>query len=170
MHLLCLQNWLCTRQASPVYIKCMRCLKHYGPILGTGPLNSYMTSMLSSTSLHGYPGVGTIVIKYQVEEGLQSVEHPNPGTPYLIKKFPRLAFLPDTDRGRKLLSLLNTAFKRRLTFEIGQSTTHEEENCVIWGNIPHKTEAEGLYGYPNPNYLDRLEEILKQYGITEVIY
>ena len=96
--------------------------------------------------------------------------HPNPGTPYLVKNFPRLAFLPDSDRGKKILTMLNTAFKRRLTFKIGWSATHGEENCVVWSDIEHKTEPAGEHSYPDHDYLDRVQEALHQHGITGYIY
>ena len=37
-------------------------------------------SVLHSTSIPGYEGAGTIVIKYTIPSGTQTNEHPNPGT------------------------------------------------------------------------------------------
>ena len=96
--------------------------------------------------------------------------HPHPGTPYQVKNFPCLAFLPDSDRGKKILAMLNTAFKTQLTFEVGQRARHGEEDCLIWGDIEHKTEPIGEHSYPDPDYLNRVQEALHQHGITGYIF
>jgi len=41
--------------------------------------------------------------------------------------FPREAYLPDNDEGRKVLRLLRKAFVQRLIFTVGQSTTSGNE-------------------------------------------
>jgi deltex-like protein len=50
--------------------------------------------------------------------GIQSAGHPHPGEPFLAIGFPRTAFLPDTEVGRKVLKLLEAAFKQVHKFGI----------------------------------------------------
>jgi deltex-like protein len=44
----------------------------------------------------------TLVIKYSIKPGIQDTTHPKPGQPYKCPGFPRLAYLPDNDEGRKI--------------------------------------------------------------------
>ncbi|KAL0193062.1 hypothetical protein M9458_011358, partial [Cirrhinus mrigala] len=68
-------------------------------------------------------------------------EHPNPGKPY--QGASRIAYLPDTQEGNKVLKLLERAFKQRLTFTIGRSSTTGQNNVVTWNDIHHKTSRDG---------------------------
>lgn len=40
-----------------------------------------------------------------IASGIQGVEHPNPGRPYYAVGFPRVCYIPDTDKGRKVRKL-----------------------------------------------------------------
>ena len=51
----------------------------------------------------------------------------------------RTAFLPDNAEGRQILKLLDIAFKRKLTFTIGQSRTTGQTGVITWNDIHHKT-------------------------------
>ena len=51
---------------------------------GNQPVGGTMTSYVIPTSLPGYEGAGTIVIKYMIPSGTQTTEHPNPGKYYFI--------------------------------------------------------------------------------------
>lgn len=51
-------------------------------------------------------------ITYNIQSGIQGDDCPHPGEPYLSIGFPRTAFLPDTEVGRKVLRLLETAFQQ----------------------------------------------------------
>lgn len=111
---------------------------------------------------------GTIVIKYVFNNGVQDDSHPHPGKPFYAKGFPRHSFLPDNDKGQRVLRMMITAFQRRLTFTIGRSITRGEEDCVVWNGIEHKTVGHDNgsgHGYPDPEYLDRVIRELEQYGI-----
>ena len=62
--------------------------------------------------------------------------------------------------------LLLVAFKRRLTFIVGDSLTTGRKNTVVWSGIHHKTSTGGgQFGYPDPSYLGRVQEELKARGI-----
>jgi deltex-like protein len=69
-------------------------------------------------------------------------DHPSPGTFY--QGFIRNAFLPNNDEGRKILAMLEIAFKRKLVFTIGSSWTTGQEGVITWNDIHHKTN-------PRPN-------------------
>uniref|UniRef100_A0A8B9CN15 E3 ubiquitin-protein ligase n=1 Tax=Anser brachyrhynchus TaxID=132585 RepID=A0A8B9CN15_9AVES len=100
----------------------------------------------------------------------QGPEHPNPGKKFTARGFPRHCYLPDNEKGRKVLKLLIVAWDRRLIFTIGTSNTTGESDTVVWNEIHHKTEfGSNLtgHGYPDPNYLDNvLAELLAQ-GVSE---
>ena len=118
-------------------------------------------------SLPAHLGHDTIVIKYRMEGGVQGEEHPNPGRPYQARGFPRMAYLPDSDEGRSILSLLTIAFRRRLIFTVGPSLTRGEEDCVTWAGIHHKTKmSDGEHGFPDQGYLSRVREELKARGVS----
>ena len=129
-----------------------------------------MFTSYPNLSVAGFENCGVLIIKYSIDipkdsQPLQDFTHPHPGRLYKIQGFPRSALLPDNEKGRKVLDLFITAFQRRLTFTIGKSKTTQEEDCVIWGEISHKTSTDGLYGYPDPSYLDRTIEQLAAMGI-----
>ncbi|KAG2459108.1 DTX2 ligase, partial [Polypterus senegalus] len=97
-------------------------------------------------------------------------EHPKPGQPYSSRGFPRHCYLPDSDKGRKVLELLKVAWHRRLIFTIGTSSTTGEADTVVWNEIHHKTEMMSNtsgHGYPDPNYLDNVLLELAAQGVDE---
>lgn len=83
--------------------------------------------------------------------------------------FPRVAYLPDSPRGRKVLRLLNVAWQRRLVFTVSRSHTTGCEDVVAW-NLPHKTEmgpSNSGHGYPDPGYLTRCLRELEALGVVD---
>ena len=130
-----------------------------------------------------YENYGTIEITYQFPSGKQTEKHPNPGQHYHGTN--RIAYIPDSTEGRKVVQLLGKAFDARLIFKVDRT------NCgdgLVWNGIDHKTNIEGgpdrlvilliihwfsynmyLYrcGYPDPEYLSRVLEQLTAKGITE---
>lgn len=101
---------------------------------------------------------------------LQGPEHPNPGKPFTARGFPRQCYLPDNAQGRKVLELLKVAWKRRLIFTVGTSSTTGETDTVVWNEIHHKTEMDRNvtgHGYPDPNYLQNVLAELAAQGVTE---
>lgn len=70
----------------------------------------------------------------------------------------------------QVLELLKVAWKRRLIFTVGTSSTTGESNTVVWNEIHHKTEMDtnlSGHGYPDPNYLDNVLAELAAQGVTE---
>ncbi|KTG36832.1 hypothetical protein cypCar_00007882 [Cyprinus carpio] len=150
-------------------LQCPSCKMIYGEKTGTQPKGK-MEIYSIPQSLPGHPDCGTIQIIYNIPPGIQGPEHPNPGQPYTCRGFPRFCFLPDNDKGRKVLELLKVAWTRRLIFTVGTSSTTGEPDTVIWNEIHHKTEMMSNvsgHGYPDPNYLDNVLSELASQGVTE---
>ncbi|XP_054902571.1 probable E3 ubiquitin-protein ligase DTX2 isoform X2 [Poeciliopsis prolifica] len=150
-------------------LQCPSCKTIYGEKTGTQPKGK-MEIYSVAQSLPGHPDCGTIQIIYSIPPGIQGPEHPNPGQPFTCRGFPRFCFLPDNDKGRKVLELLKVAWMRRLIFTVGTSSTTGEQDTVVWNGIHHKTEMMSNlsgHGYPDPNYLDNVLSELASQGVTE---
>ncbi|KAJ8266362.1 hypothetical protein GJAV_G00129550 [Gymnothorax javanicus] len=150
-------------------LQCPSCKTIYGEKTGTQPKGK-MDVFSIPQSLPGHPDCGTIQIIYNILPGIQGPGHPNPGHPFTCRGFPRLCFLPDNQKGRKVLELLRVAWARRLIFTVGTSSTTGEPDTVVWNEIHHKTEMMSNisgHGYPDPNYLDNVLLELAAQGVTE---
>ncbi|KAK3538810.1 hypothetical protein QTP86_015930 [Hemibagrus guttatus] len=156
----------CLKRAFEIKPVCPTCGVIYGALEGTQPKGGKMKVTYDKIPLPGYENYGTIIIHYIIPDGIQGNEHPNPGKPY--KGAIRLAYLPDSTEGKKVLELLKKAFVQRLIFTVGRSSTTGKSNVVTWNDIHHKTACTGgptAYGYPDPDYLKRVQEELKVKGI-----
>uniref|UniRef100_A0AAY5EQ05 E3 ubiquitin-protein ligase n=1 Tax=Electrophorus electricus TaxID=8005 RepID=A0AAY5EQ05_ELEEL len=144
-------------QAFQVKKACPVCRLVYGQLVGNQPI----------WSCPGHEGYGCICIIYSFPPGFQSVKHPNPGVRY--PGTDRVAYLPDSPDGNRVLHLLRRAFEQRLIFTIGTSMTTGMQNVITWNDIHHKTSIWGgprCFGYPDPTYLVRVTEELREKGIT----
>ncbi|KAL0151216.1 hypothetical protein M9458_053407 [Cirrhinus mrigala] len=117
---------------------CPVCKKVFGKLEGNQP-DGTMNVRRSRLSLPGYPDCGTIEIRYDIPSGIQTKMHPNPGNTF--RGTHRRAYLPDNSEGNEVLSLLQRAFKLKLTFNVGKTTGLE--NAVTWNDIHHKTNMHG---------------------------
>ncbi|XP_077402254.1 putative E3 ubiquitin-protein ligase DTX2 isoform X2 [Vanacampus margaritifer] len=150
-------------------LQCPSCKTIYGEKTGTQPKGK-MEIYSIPQALPGHPDCGTIQIIYSIPPGIQGPEHPNPGQTFTCRGFPRFCFLPDSDKGRKVLELLKVAWMRRLIFTVGTSSTTGEPDTVVWNGIHHKTEMMSNlsgHGFPDPNYLDNVLSELASQGVTE---
>ncbi|XP_031421652.1 probable E3 ubiquitin-protein ligase DTX3 isoform X2 [Clupea harengus] len=120
---------------------CPVCNTFYGTYYGTQPRDGVMKVTRIWQALPGYESSGTIVIDYHFPPGIQGPEHQNPGKRYSSTS--RRAFLPACEEGERVLQLLTTAFKRRLIFTIGTSSTTGLSNVITWNDIHHKTNLGG---------------------------
>ncbi|XP_078211459.1 putative E3 ubiquitin-protein ligase DTX2 isoform X2 [Callithrix jacchus] len=167
-HLLCLLAMYCNGNKDGS-LQCPSCKTIYGEKTGTQPQGK-MEVLRFQTSLPGHEDCGTILIVYNIPHGIQGPEHPNPGKPFTARGFPRQCYLPDNAQGRKVLELLKVAWKRRLIFTVGTSSTTGETDTVVWNEIHHKTEMDRNvtgHGYPDPNYLQNVLAELAAQGVTE---
>ncbi|XP_028849626.1 putative E3 ubiquitin-protein ligase DTX3 isoform X2 [Denticeps clupeoides] len=158
----------CLDQAFRVKRACPVCRRVYGQLIGNQPANgTMMVERDLDLELQGHEGYGCICIIYSFPPGLQAQEHPNPGVRYPGTN--RIAYLPDSPEGNRVLGLLRRAFEQRLTFTIGTSMTTGMQNVITWNDIHHKTSIWGgprCFGYPDPTYLVRVTEELREKGIT----
>ncbi|KFP26992.1 putative E3 ubiquitin-protein ligase DTX2, partial [Colius striatus] len=167
-HTLCVLTMYCSGNQDGS-LQCPTCKTIYGEKTGSQPKGKMEVSTLPQ-SLPGHKDCGTIQIVYHIRRGIQGPEHPNPGMPYTARGFPRYCYLPDNEKGRKVLELLRVAWKRRLIFSVGTSSTTGESNTVVWNEIHHKTERDtnlSGHGYPDPYYLDNVLAELAAQGVTE---
>ncbi|XP_056108492.1 E3 ubiquitin-protein ligase DTX3L-like isoform X2 [Rhinichthys klamathensis goyatoka] len=142
---------------------CPVCKEVFGILEGNQP-DGTMRVTNSRMSLAGYPSCGTIEIHYDIPSGIQTKQHPNPGQRF--HGTTRHAYLPDNPEGNEVLKLLDRAFKQKLIFTVGKSTTTGADNMVTWNDIHHKTGTHGgSFSYPDPDYLKRVKEELKAKGI-----
>uniref|UniRef100_A0A672NGL0 E3 ubiquitin-protein ligase n=1 Tax=Sinocyclocheilus grahami TaxID=75366 RepID=A0A672NGL0_SINGR len=150
-------------------LQCPTCKTIYGVKTGNQSPGK-MEYHVIPHSLPGHPDCKTIRIIYNIPPGIQGPEHPNPGTPFTARGFPRHCYLPDNEKGRKVLRMLLVAWDRRLIFSVGTSSTTGESDTVIWNEIHHKTEFGSnltAHGYPDYGYIDNVLKELKAQGITE---
>ncbi|XP_034397760.1 E3 ubiquitin-protein ligase DTX3L [Cyclopterus lumpus] len=156
----------CLKRAFDYKPVCPTCGELYGALTGTQPDGGQMEVNTNASSLPGYEKYGTITICYYIPSGIQKDEHPSPRQPY--EGTYRVAYLPDSSEGRRTLALLRRAFDQKLIFTVGQSTTSGRNNMVTWNDIHHKTSTHGgptRYGYPDADYLSRVQDELKAKGI-----
>ncbi|XP_045478217.1 protein deltex [Harmonia axyridis] len=170
LHLDCLNYSLTELQesGSELHIHCAVCGCVYGEKHGNQPSGTMEWGVIDK-KLPGHPNCNTIQIVYNIQSGIQGPEHPNPGREYYAVGFPRIAYLPDNPKGRKIFRLLRIAWQRKLIFTITRSHTTGCEDVVSW-NIPHKTEIGargGPHSYPDSGYLNRVMLELKALGIVE---
>jgi len=163
-------NGILSNQTDDSYLECPLCKSVSGTRIGTQPENGTMMTSKQGSRLPGFENtsVGMIVVTYNFRGGVQGPNHANPGRHYSAGSFPRTAYFPDNEQGRKIVQMLKIAFDRRLVFTVGRSVTTGADNVVTWNGIHHKTSIQGEpYGYPDPNYLKRVEHELKTFGVTE---
>lgn len=151
-------------------LQCPTCKAIHGIKHGNQPEDGVMDVTYSQRSLPGHADCGMITIIYDFCSGIQGPEHPNPGKTYSARGFPRTCYLPDNEKGKKVLKLLRKAWKRRLIFTIGTSSTTGEDGTVVWNEIHHKTEPFSNHmghGFPDPNYLDNVLAELAAQGVKD---
>ncbi|KAK2493460.1 hypothetical protein MC885_011874 [Smutsia gigantea] len=144
---------------------CPVCQTSYGIQKGNQPEGT-MNVTVTKQSLPGYESCGSIIIRYSMKGGIQTEEHPNPGKSY--PGIQRTAYLPDNEEGKEVLRLLHRAFEQKLIFTVGDSRVLGLSDVITWNDIHHKTSRQGgpeMYGYPDPNYLKRVKQELKNKGI-----
>ena len=177
-------------QPSDQYFECPMCKTIQGIKIGNQPDTGRMSVTKENYDLPGYGkssslnfthnqhgnaictssvgANGTYVVEYAFDDGIQNDSHPNPGSPYQAHSFPRKAYIPATTEGTKIVRMLRLAFDRKLIFTVGKSATSGKDNVIVWNGIHHKTQIAGTdYGYPDPQYLERVKKELNAMGITE---
>lgn len=83
-------------------VQCPTCKTIYGEKHGNCP-DGVMEYLTVPHSLPGNEGHQTKVIIYHISPGIQGPEHPHPGKRFSCRGFPRVCYIPDNDKGRKVL-------------------------------------------------------------------
>ena len=160
----CIKPWLSRARNCPV------CQKTVGIYQGTQPLEAgdYMAIETRAFSLAGYT-CPTIIIRYNIQHGIQKSTHPQPGEDYFGTI--RNAYLPFNSEGIETLRLLRVAWENGCIFKVGTSLTSGQDNVVCWGIIPHKTipntdpNTPMEFAFPDDNYFDRVKYACNNLGI-----
>jgi len=161
-HKNCLSQWL------PQARNCPYCQAQVGIFQGNQPKDGYMGIETRGFSLAGF-NCATIIITYNLEDGIQSNNHPEPGKAYTGTY--RKAFLPFNSEGLETLRLLKIAWDNGNIFHIGESLTTGRKNTVCWGTIPHKTMPNTdinqyiEFGFPDNDYFERVKYQCNNLGI-----
>ena len=134
-HMSCLQDSLKHNPRCPV------CRKPVESARGKSPSGT-MTIELTDEDCPGFgTGVKAIRITYKIPGGIQKDFHENPNQSF--DGTTRVAYLPHTTEGRKLLKRFKYAWRHGLTFRVGRSRTTGLSNQVTWTSIHHKTSLCG---------------------------
>lgn len=174
-HLSCLKSLIENQSGGTTYIECPNCHNVAGERWGSMPGNGTMTYKIVPKGLPGYEDYHSIQITYNFQNGIQGQDQPAPGQPFYAIGFPRIAFLPDTEKGRKVLKFLETAFNHQLTFVIaknqGPHGRNGQPDLLVWNEaLEHKTDFgpnDKENAYPDPDYLDRVLLQLSHLGIID---
>ncbi|CAE8640337.1 unnamed protein product [Polarella glacialis] len=153
-HESCLLRWFAERTSCP------SCCTHMGKLFGAQPSEGTMRWRCTAEPLEGeLQASGTIVMHWEFPAGLD-----RQGRRFAPRS--QEGYLPDTGRGREVLNLFVTAFRRKLLFDVGASIS----NGKYWPRIAvHiKTSRVGgaqRYGYPDSEYLARVVQELAERGV-----
>jgi deltex-like protein len=158
MHICCLSQALQASNRCPV---CRECVSR-----PQGASPSGFMDITYSTTPAQCDGHRAIRITYTLEGGIQKPYHENPGESYHGDR--RVAYLPDSPKGNRLLRRLVFAFRHGLTFRMGTSLTTGRKNHVTWASIHHKTSCRpGPHGYPDPGYFLNCNDELDRLGVPQ---
>jgi hypothetical protein len=155
-----------SRQPGQQIIQCPNCQTTHGIKTGKEPMGGEMSFKKTTEKLPGQADCGMTVIKYAMVDEIQTDCHPHPGQQFSAKRFPRLAILPDKEKG----TLSWDSWSRLLGgewFSLWGPPCPEERMIVSLG-IHHKTQLHDNgdgHGYPDIGYLGRVLEELKQSGV-----
>eukprot|EP00094_Tigriopus_californicus_P012643 TCALIF_12221-PB protein Name:"Similar to dx Protein deltex (Drosophila melanogaster)" AED:0.20 eAED:0.41 QI:0/0/0/1/0/0/2/0/785 len=174
-HLSCLKSLIENQVGGTTYIECPSCHNVAGERWGSMPVNGTMTYKIVPKGLPGFEDYHSIQITYNFQNGIQGQDQPAPGQPFYAIGFPRIAFLPDTEKGRRILKFLETAFNHQLTFTISKNRGPHgrvgQPDLLVWNEaIEHKTDfgpSDKDNSFPDPEYLDRVLLQLSHLGIID---
>lgn len=100
------------------------------------PRNGKMSYNIEKSDLDGYQGFGTIVIRYDFPDGIQTYGHPMIGKSYSGSTY--ITYLPNNEDGREIHDLLTSAFHARVLFAVKRCRPNEPF-IVLWNGVPQKT-------------------------------
>lgn len=104
----------------------------------------------------GYEKFKTIMVTFEIEDGIQSNNHPRPGLPY--KGTTKKVYLPEVAEHREILAFYEKALHTGRLFKIAFSRTHDDYRVLLNQDVLLKTSLHGggRFGYPDYNYIKDL--------------
>lgn len=135
---------------------------------------------LVNSPCEGYEKLRTIMITFQIPDGVQKVSyrfqmnpillkfivllkenHPKPGLAY--KGISKKVYLPEVKEHLVILDFFRRAFKEGLLFKLDWSKMHNEYRVLLGHEVLLKTNQTGggRYGYPDPNYIHDILDMAK---------
>ncbi|XP_067657167.1 tripartite motif-containing protein 42-like [Haliotis asinina] len=138
------------------------------PVCKTGCMPpGEMNTTVIPDELPGNRKYDTIMIRYVFLGGIQAKGHPKPGTQYHGDTF--TAYLPNSPEGQKVLALLKVAWKRKLTFQIYHDPLglYLLKYCIHHKTSKVRDASKVGDGYPDRDYLRKVQEQLAELGVTE---
>lgn len=111
---------------------------------------------LLDESCDGYEKLKTIMVTFEIEDGIQSNNHPRPGLPY--KGTTKKVYLPEVAEHREILAFYEKALHTGRLFKIAFSRTHDDYRVLLNQDVLLKTSLHGggRFGYPDYNYIKDL--------------
>ncbi|CAD5123128.1 DgyrCDS11501 [Dimorphilus gyrociliatus] len=125
------------------------------------PRNGKMSYDMEKSDLNGYEGYGTIVIRYDFSDGIQTYGHPMIGKSYSGSTY--ITYLPNNEAGREIHDLLTSAFHARVLFAVKRCRPNEPF-LVLWNGMPQKTNRQD---FPDDGYFDAIRQQLHKQDITD---
>ncbi|AWP21021.1 putative E3 ubiquitin-protein ligase DTX3L-like [Scophthalmus maximus] len=122
-----------------------------------------MTTVTLFRDLPGFPNDNTLQINFIFPDGIQTKKHPRPGQDYSGLRL--CAYLPDSREGKKVFKLMEKAFRQQRLFTVAPG---EDGGDAVKASVPLKTQPDAgsrIDGYPDPDYLKTVRELLKDKGI-----
>lgn len=162
----------CSQECADQYVQhsdnCPQCRKRFQ--IRTGPCPSGEARVYRwASSLKGYPDCGHYQIEFDMRKGIQlKGRDPNPGEVYDDRSVD--CFLPDTLKGRHVGNMMMQCWRRGHLFKVGHSLTRNKDNVIVFADVHLKTVRESTaknpFGYPDAQYLSRVEEELASKGFV----
>ena len=140
--------------------QCPVCRAPLGEPTGSCPRGSMKVWRRTDQPCAGFESYSTLCIRYSIEPGVESGR--------AFSGTERKAYVPDTEDGRRLLKRLQYAFRRGLTFSVGDSMSSGRSGVVCWASIHHKTSRNGgtvTHGWPDNKYFDNCNGELDALGV-----
>lgn len=102
---------------------------------------------------HGYEKLKTLMVTFELEDGIQNSNHPRPGLPY--KGTTKKVYLPEIPEHREILAFYEKALHTGRLFKIAFSRNYDDYRVLLNQDVLLKTSQHGggRFGYPDYNYV-----------------
>lgn len=114
-------------------------------------------------SCEGYENVKSLLVTFEVPDGIQNDNHPKPGLPY--KGTSKRAYLPDIKEHIEILAFYEKALKTGMLFKVEWSRNFSDYRVLLNQDVLLKTKlfGGGRFGYPDANYIDDVIKMARNF-------